>query len=217
MYLLPLKTSFFVKNINLRFNKKYIKNHLSYKHNFKFVNSYIHFYIPFQWYFLLFFQTNKYYVYLYSNSYYIWVLIPLFSWNIFYDPNTRVLAVHNLYLNNYILVYMFNIGKLITSFNVLHFLKIKFKGKGYYIFKNKRNTITPQFGFAHRHYVYGYFISVKFRSKVSVILFSISYINIVFYSFLLRWLRPINIFTGRGVRFTKDKIFKKTGKISSYR
>jgi hypothetical protein len=29
--------------------------------------------------------------------------------------------------------------------------------------------------------------------------------------------RPINIFTGKGIRFTKQIIYKKTGKVSSYR
>jgi len=30
-------------------------------------------------------------------------------------------------------------------------------------------------------------------------------------------MRPINIFTGRGVRFAKQIIYKKAGKVSSYR
>tara|TARA_B100000795_G_scaffold73607_1_gene52083 strand:- start:7717 stop:7854 length:138 start_codon:yes stop_codon:yes gene_type:complete len=33
----------------------------------------------------------------------------------------------------------------------------------------------------------------------------------------IKALRPINIFTGRGVRFNKQIIYKKTGKVSSYR
>jgi hypothetical protein len=30
-------------------------------------------------------------------------------------------------------------------------------------------------------------------------------------------MRPINIFTGRGVRFSRQIIYKKVGKVSSYR
>lgn len=30
-------------------------------------------------------------------------------------------------------------------------------------------------------------------------------------------IRPINIFTGKGVRFTRQIIYRKTGKVSSYR
>nr|AEV66652.1 hypothetical protein [Oxytricha trifallax] len=29
--------------------------------------------------------------------------------------------------------------------------------------------------------------------------------------------RPINIFTGKGVRFTRQIIYRKTGKVSNYR
>jgi ribosomal protein L6P/L9E len=147
----------------------------------------------------------------------MWATIPKYSNNLFYDANTRILSFNNLYLTNYIAIYLFNFNKILSSFSVKHFIKLKFKGKGYYIYKNKRNTITPQFGYSHRHYLYGYFTSVKFRSKTSIMIYSLSYSNIIFYSFLLKALRPINIFTGRGVRFNKEIIFKKVGKVSSYR
>ena len=57
------------------------------------------------------------------------------------------------------------------QFHVKAILKLKFKGKGYYIYKNVRNTIAPQFGYSHRLYIYSFFISVKFLSKTSVLLF----------------------------------------------
>ena len=37
-------------------------------------------------------------------------------------------------------------------------VKIRFEGKGYYLYKNLRNTLAPKFGFAHRIYLY-YFLS----------------------------------------------------------
>jgi len=33
----------------------------------------------------------------------------------------------------------------------------------------------------------------------------------------IRNMRPINIFTGRGVRFSRQIIYRKVGKVSSYR
>jgi hypothetical protein len=33
----------------------------------------------------------------------------------------------------------------------------------------------------------------------------------------IKSMRPINIFTGRGVRFSRQIIYKKVGKVSSYR
>jgi ribosomal protein L6P/L9E len=97
------------------------------------------------------------------------------------------------------------------------FLKIKFKGKGYYIYKNKRNTITPQFNYAHRLYLYSYFISVKFLSKTSILLFGFLKSDIMGVAFNLKKMRSISIFTGRGVRFSRQIVYKKTGKVSSYR
>jgi ribosomal protein L6P/L9E len=51
---------------------------------------------------------------------------------------------------------------------------MKFKGKGYYIYKNFRNTIAPQFGYSHRIYIYAFNIRVKFLSKTSILLFGLS-------------------------------------------
>ena len=96
-------------------------------------------------------------------------------------------------------------------------MKIKFKGKGYYIFKNKRNTITPQFGYSHRIYIYSYFTSVLFKSKTSILLFGLTSEDIISSGFIIKKTRPINIFTGRGVRFSRQIVYKKAGKVSSYK
>jgi len=96
-------------------------------------------------------------------------------------------------------------------------LKIKFKGKGYYMYKNKRNTIAPQFGFAHRVYVYAFNNTVKFLSKTKILIFGLSKIDVNQTGHNLCNVKPINIFTGRGVRFARQVIYKKTGKIGAYR
>lgn len=97
------------------------------------------------------------------------------------------------------------------------YVKLKFKGKGYYLYKNKRGTITPQFGYSHRLYTYSFFVRVKFLSKTSVILFGFIKEDLKKVGFMIKNMRPINIFTGRGVRFNKQIIYKKVGKVSSYR
>ena len=96
-------------------------------------------------------------------------------------------------------------------------MKVKFKGKGYYIFKNNRQTVTPQFGHSHRLYVYSYFTSVKFLSKTHIFIFGLLHSDVLKSATDIKGMRPINIFTGRGVRFSRQIIYKKTGKVSSYR
>ena len=95
--------------------------------------------------------------------------------------------------------------------------KLKFKGKGYYLYKNSRNTITPQFGYAHRIYKYNYIAAVKFLSKTKIFFFGMSKADLYSLTSSVKAMRPINVFTGRGVRFAKAIVYKKTGKVSSYR
>jgi ribosomal protein L6P/L9E len=137
--------------------------------------------------------------------------------NISIDQNTSSILLVTPYNNNFINSFINNFNKIITTFTKPLFKKIKFKGKGYYIYKNKRNTVTPQFGHSHRIYVYSFFMGIKFLSKTSVLVFGINSIDLIQITLKIKLLRPINIFTGRGLRFSKQIIYKKTGKVSSYR
>ena len=109
------------------------------------------------------------------------------------------------------------LNSIVNSFSQLFFIKLRFKGKGYYLYKNSRNTITPQFGYAHRIYKYNYMTVVKFLSKTKVFFFGLSKNDLFKLTASLKSIRPVNIFTGRGVRFSKSIVYKKTGKVSSYR
>lgn len=154
---------------------------------------------------------------MYSPVYILQLPIPSGILDTRYDSNTNTLSIHNLYVNhNYRLFWGF-MQQCFHACYVPSFKKIKFKGKGYYIYKNKRNTITPQFGYAHRLYLYSYFVSVKFLSKTSIFIFGFSKADLVSISLGVKSMRPINIFTGRGVRFSRQIIYKKVGKVSSYR
>jgi large subunit ribosomal protein L6 len=97
------------------------------------------------------------------------------------------------------------------------FKKLKFKGKGYYIYKNSRNTIAPQFGYSHRIYVYSWFTNIKFLGKTSLVIFGLKASDIKLPTSLIKSFRPINVFTGRGVRFSREVVYSKPGKVSSYR
>ena len=113
--------------------------------------------------------------------------------------------------------YLRTLADLFSRFNRPTLLKIRFKGKGYYMYKNRRNTIAPQFGYAHRVYVYASATSVLFLSKTKILLFGLCQKDVIQIAHRVKAVKPINIFTGRGVRFAKQIIYKKTGKVSSYR
>lgn len=156
-------------------------------------------------------------LYIYSDLYFFKLLIYKNLRVLYYDPVTSVITMKMMYIYSYFATYFKTISLLFYSFTRVFFVKLKFKGKGYYIYKNKRNTITPQFGHAHRIYVYTYYTAVKFLSKTSVFVFGLSKQDVLKAGVSIKALKPINIFTGRGVRFNREIIYRKVGKVSSYR
>ena len=72
-------------------------------------------------------------------------------------------------------------------------------------------------GYAHRVYVYSSAITVKFLSKTKILLFGLSKQDVMQSAYSLARVKPINIFTGRGVRFARQVIYRKTGKVGAYR
>jgi ribosomal protein L6P/L9E len=74
-----------------------------------------------------------------------------------------------------------------------------------------------QFGYSHMFYLYSFFVTVKFITKTTILMFGINYNDILTKSYSLFNIKKINIFTGKGIRFSRQIIYRKTGKVSSYR
>lgn len=161
--------------------------------------------------------TSTYYIHLYSKVYFIKIPLTFGNNLLMFDIETRQISLQLLFVNNFTPVYLAALQNLISILLKPVFIKLKFKGKGYYIFKNYRNTITPQFGYSHRLYLYTFFLHVKFLTKTTLIVFGLNLQDLGFISKQLFQWRPLNIFTGRGVRFSKQVVYKKSGKVSSYR
>ena len=179
----------------------------------------INFLLPNDWHILI--VSNKYsnlhQIFLYSKNYYLKTIIFEKKPLIYYDFNTKQFFISVCTLNNYAHLYLKIIKNFYLNLVKPTFIKLKFKGKGYYIYKNYRNTITPQFGYSHRLYLYSFYTNVKFLNKTTLVCFGLNLNNIKLVSNTLYNWRPVNIFTGRGVRFSKQLIYKKSGKVSSYR
>lgn len=175
--------------------------------------------IPQKWSLLLLrVNTKSYYlIYLFSNLYYFKFSLPQLHTNISFCNNTNILTLSGYQFKplNYIWVKELNL--ILSILNSFFFNKLKFKGKGYYIYKNLRNTIAPQFGYYHRIYIYSFFNRVKFLSKTKLLIFGMNKSDVITISSTIKDKRKINIFTSRGVRFARQIIYKKTGKVSSYR
>ena len=139
------------------------------------------------------------------------------KYKLFFDKNTSLVKLSLLYFNNYNKIYWHFLTLIFNSIYKPFFKKIKFKGKGYYIFKTLKNTITFQFGYSHRLYLYSYFSSVVFLTKTVILVFGLLKNDILKTSFNIINVKKLNIYTGRGVRFSKQIVYKKAGKVSSYK
>lgn len=210
-----------IKNKNLN-KSKYLTKPLLNKINNN--SSVFNLYVPSIWKFLILSKctpqcNNKPSVVLYffSPFYYFYLPVPSFFLSLWLDKTSNVINFNFFYKNTFYGLFWSFFKKVFFQFSLVFFKKLKFKGKGYYIYKNSRNTIALQFGYSHRCYLYTFFTNVKFISKTSILMFGINKANIEKASKSLFNIRPINIFTGKGIRFSRQIIYKKTGKISSYR
>ena len=136
---------------------------------------------------------------------------------LYYSSPSNSIVTYNLFNANFYQYYLFTLQNLITSFTKAYHLKVKVKGKGYYLYKNYRNTLTHQLGHSHRTYIYAHSLTFKFFSKVNLLIFGLSKTDTFKYGRLVKASKPLNIFTSRGVRFARQVVYKKTGKVSSYR
>ena len=166
---------------------------------------------------LLLKSANLKWILVYDNKYKFILPVKSNYCVLSFGFTSSTLKLDTLLANSYYSTYISICNNLLGTFYKPLFRKIKFRGKGYYIYKNSRNTIAPQFGYSHRLYVYSYFNKVKFIGKTIVLLFGLTKNDIISAGTTLKSKRPINIFTGRGVRFSRQVVYKKQGKVSSYR
>jgi hypothetical protein len=207
---LQISTNFKTKSLNLILNAA-----------FNFRPLVTHVYIPSMWNFVILrLKTKKNFAmltYFYSETYFFFLPINLKLTNFYFDLQSKVMLFNALYNNNFYNLYWSFFKLLFYSFSLIFFKKIKFRGKGYYIYKNFRNTIAMQFGYSHRIRMFFYYVNIKFLSKTAVLVFGVNYYSLINSALIFKNVKSINIFTGKGIRFSKQLIYKKTGKISSYR
>ena len=150
------------------------------------------------------FNKKKYvYVYVYNNTFCCFLK---FSKNLKIKLKTsKTLEVVSVCKNN-----VFKIRKYLQQFLWCNFVKIKFTGKGYKIKKNNKKSIILLFNRAHITIMWWNNIIIKKLKKYKMyIKYTTKTKKIVE---LLLNTRPINIFTKKGLRKSRQILFKKKGK-----
>lgn len=101
--------------------------------------------------------------------------------------------------------------------NVKTSMRLRFRGKGYYLYKSKRNTLSFRFGYSHRVYRYSGIMWFRLLSKTEILIWGRSKLPVWRFAWSIKRIRPYNKYTGKGIRFTRQITYKKLGKIGSYR
>lgn len=118
------------------------------------------------------------------------------------------------YDNNYN-VKLFN--NFIKTFENYFFLKIKFKGKGFKIkFNKKLKLIKFYFGKSHITFFKLKKIKLKKITKYKFMLKNLNFSKLKKKASEMTYIKPVNVYTLRGIRLSRQFISKRKGKKSSY-
>ena len=170
-------------------------------------------------------STRLSFIILYFKNFIFFLPINLSLLNnnisIFINKNFSSFEFHNSYLfwlNFWLLSiikkWFFKILK--NTFNYV-FLKLKYKGKNYRWHRKKRGLVLR---FGHSHLIYmrkPISVFLKKKGRMKIIFFGTN-IELIYF-FLrnaIRW-KPSNVYTGRGLRLSRQRLLKKAGKVSAYR
>lgn len=147
------------------------------------------------------------YLIIYLNKKYI----ILKSENIEYFKYSNTLSLSTTNKPNIALHYKNEITNYLYNINNFYLQKINFKGKGYKITK-KHNFLNLNFNHSHITWVILFnAMCIKInKNKYLVVLKNIK--TLVNLSLNISKIRPLNIYTKRGIKQAKQRIFKKVGK-----
>lgn len=159
-------------------------------------------------------DTNVFYIY---NSFYFYKLAFIETVNeTAIDPETNSICVQLPAINEYHR-YLDKLTKLLFSWNFYFFKKIKFTGKGYRItFRKRRKTIIFYFGHSHDTIILFRSVLIKKPHKYKFVVFKNSLKKINRLVSMIVNIKPMNFYTKRGLRSSRQIIFKRKGKKNAY-
>lgn len=154
---------------------------------------------------------NGFVFYLYSEVYFFQ-----------YSINAVWLLARTIFVSNITVIHSYAsyyLKSVLSYFFRLVFIKMRFIGKGYKLLVRKtraHHVILFNFGYSHRYYIYIYSFYYTQLAKTKFIFYGLNFFTLKTTLIYLYSIKPINIFTLRGLRFFIQCVFKKTGKVSLY-
>lgn len=151
----------------------------------------------------IFKKESSIYLYLYNNNYYILLKISK-------QTKIKLITKNLIELSNTNTNKKLSIKNFIKQFYLCEYTKIKFAGKGYKIKKNTKNSFVLLFNRAHTTTIWWRDIFVKKLKKYKMYI-KYTTANKNFIKTIID-VRPINIFTKKGLRQSRQILLKKKGK-----
>lgn len=134
-----------------------------------------------------------------------------------FDKNSNSLVIEKNFINDTNNKFSRFLKRFLKSWDNYFFKKIKFKGKGFRMrFLKKNKLVKFFFGRSHKTFIIFKKIILKKISKYKFILKSINPKKLSDNSSLVTKIKPLNVYTLRGLRFSRQTIFKRKGKKGTY-
>ena len=152
-------------------------------------------------------KKNYFYIYIYNKNYFF--LLKLNFATKWYFKNNSIIEINTTnHDKNHIDLKKLN--SFLKQFYLCEVTKIKFTGKGYKIKKNTTSSIIMLFNRAHMTVIWWNNIILKKLKKYKLYIKYTPYNQHIVRTILS--LRNINIFTKKGLRKSRQIVYKKKGK-----
>lgn len=155
-----------------------------------------------------FLYINNIYIYLYNINYFI--SINFINYDIYFNKFLNILKIKKKKLNKKIYNKKF-LNNFLFTWESFFFSKIYFLGKGFKLKKIKKN-IYFNFNYSHIKLIINQNIILKKIQKTKLIMFSKNSNNLNSFCKLIQNIKKINPYTKRGLRKSKQIIYKKKNK-----
>lgn len=139
--------------------------------------------------------------------------------DIFFDKNSNCISFEKFSIKKNLIMAGNKLNKLLFNINNFFFEKVKFKGKGFRVrFKRKNEILKFTFGHSHINYIFINNASTKIKKlgKYKYVLKCKEYAKLHLILKTICSVKPINIYTKRGIRTGRQVIYKRKGKKSTY-
>ena len=166
--------------------------------------------------------NNRAFIYVFNDNFFFIINLPLINLKVNVFSNDIYLKNENNYTSSLIegpgnVLPFSKLNRLFYSWDSYYFNKLLIDGKAYRITKFINKNFKLMFGRSHMVLLItrGLFLRKKKKIKKKFIFFGTSKYNVNLASIIARSVRPNNMYTDRGIRFSKQVSNRKLGKKGS--